>query len=211
MKTLLFSALILLQIGYASAQDALILSIDQSGGIGGLTDPYGRIPSFYRYFNYGIKIQDSYLNWHQLDFGTFTKENVGTERQYTSGDFISFSSLITDGVNSLLLLPTPLTGLTLYNFDGSGTESYWLTSESLNLLGPDLHGYTISNITFECTGWINSIPGSDPNGDGHWFETTVNSRLNFYGKPIPEPSTLTLFMFFGIVTLTLRRRTRCLR
>ncbi len=119
-------------------------------------------------------------------------------------DFNVFASLLGDGVDQDIISGAWNQNLGLLGGAG-GPESYEL-SAIVPQFGPDLFGYTIDHVTRILTISVES-PGSDPFGDGQWTDWTVTGMYEFYGTPIPEPTTLVVFLTAGTPYL-LRRATR---
>jgi len=67
---------------------------------------------------------------------------------------------------------------------------------------PDLRGYIITHI--EETVYVDQVsPGLDLNGNGIWTDWSMSGTYDFYGYPIPEPTTGLLLLAGAFV---LRRR-----
>ena len=76
--------------------------------------------------------------------------------------------------------------------EGTWTHSGWVLGAG-GKPEPDLSGFVIDHINRVVT--VNQAsPGRDPNGDGKWTDWSVDGYYEFYGHPIPEPATLTLFL-----------------
>ena len=121
-------------------------------------------------------------------------------------DFSVFTELMTDGIDQFIISGAWNERLGVLSVGGTGG----LESANLQLLvpsfGPDLTGYTVERITQVMTVDI-QIPGSDPFGDGVWTDLSMSGAYEFYGTPIPEPTTLVVLLTAGAPYL-LRRATR---
>ncbi|HRX84521.1 MAG TPA: PEP-CTERM sorting domain-containing protein [Phycisphaerae bacterium] len=72
--------------------------------------------------------------------------------------------------------------------------------------GPlDLRGYVLTHV-HETVALDTESPGMDLEGTGVWTDIFVDARYDFYGYPVPEPSTLALILG-GIVVLRYPSRT----
>lgn len=116
-------------------------------------------------------------------------------------DFTTFVARMTDGLDqSVIVGPWDSAGL---HGGGGGPESSDLVF-FVPQFGPDLLGYTIDHVTQILMVDIQS-PGTDPFGDGVWTDWSVTGRYEFYGSPVPEPSSLVLLLLGG-ATLVMRRQ-----
>jgi len=136
-----------------------------------------------------------------LEFVAPLFEDVTTPRPYPAmqvaeimfnddPEFGVFTAYLTDGVSQgLVLVQWSESGIG----SGGGGRSEQDIIFHVPRIGPDLIGYSIDRITANLI--INiQTPGSDPFGDGRWTDWSVVGAYNFYGAPIPEPTSLALIL-----------------
>jgi hypothetical protein len=107
----------------------------------------------------------------------------------------AFVTAITDGTNGYLRMQAP---------DTSG----WSTLSEQQFFGrsalaPDLAGYNITQIGFRVDNFYDFYNATDDR-----YFRRLDYTLDFYGSPVPEPSTWALLGLGGAVALLLRRRFR---
>ena len=109
--------------------------------------------------------------------------------------FAGFVTGITDGGNQYI------------RFQDGAADGYRGQSEQDFLgrssLAPDLAGYNITQIGFRVN---NFYDWYDPFEERNF--RTLNYSLDFYGAPVPEPSTCALLVLGGATALLLRRKAR---
>uniref|UniRef100_A0A7C4KHQ9 PEP-CTERM sorting domain-containing protein n=1 Tax=Anaerolinea thermolimosa TaxID=229919 RepID=A0A7C4KHQ9_9CHLR len=107
--------------------------------------------------------------------------------------FAGFVAGLTDGENGHLRFQ-----------DGSGAVQPWHEQDFLgrSALAPDLAGYNITEIAFRVNNFYDyfDVP------EDRWFRTLEYS-LDFYGAPVPEPSTYAL-LALGAAALLMWRKAR---
>lgn len=125
----------------------------------------------------------------------------------TDPDFGAIASLLTNGnTNDEVFVETRE-----FHASDSGsssgapwTEDYW--AQLPNSTGhADFSGYSIARIDMvvELVSWVS--PGRDLNRDGDWTDYVIDTRLDFYGTLIPEPTTATL-LILAVISTAKRRR-----
>ena len=108
--------------------------------------------------------------------------------------FVGFTAGLTDGTNGYVRFAESI---------GS-----WSTASEQLFLGrsaaaPDLAGYNITQIGFRVNNFYDQYFAPDDNYYRH-----LDYSLDFYGAPVPEPSTWALLGLGGTAALLLRRKAR---
>jgi hypothetical protein len=70
-------------------------------------------------------------------------------------------------------------------------EAYWA---AFNSSPADFSGFNITHIDMYVNAATFTSPGSNPNGDGNWTSFTIDRLLNIYGTPVPEPTSMAIFV-----------------
>ena len=107
--------------------------------------------------------------------------------------FSGFVAGLTDGSNDIIRLQVP--GIWYVP-----TEQRFLGRSSLS---PDLTGYNITQIGFRVNNFYDWYDSSEERN----FRT-LNYSLDFYGAPVPEPSTWALLGLGAAAGLLLRKKAR---
>ncbi len=109
--------------------------------------------------------------------------------------FGGFVAGLTDGVNNYIRFQSP------------DPSSWELGLEQLYLgrsaLAPDFAGYDITQIGFRVNSFYDYYDGMED----RYFKR-LDYSLDFYGAPVPEPSTWALLGLVGAATFLLRRKAR---
>ncbi|MCB9865848.1 MAG: PEP-CTERM sorting domain-containing protein [Phycisphaerales bacterium] len=114
---------------------------------------------------------------------------TGTASAATDPDFDDFIGLLTNE-----------TVETLWHGSWSSAGPKWGGGGTLE---PDLREFVITHI--EETIYVDQVsPGMDLNGNGIWTDWSMSGTYDFYGYPIPEPTT-GLFLLAGAFVLRRRR------
>ncbi len=108
--------------------------------------------------------------------------------------FAGFVAGLTDGANGYIRFEDESVG----GWTGASEQQFLGRSS----LAPDLAGYNITQIGFRVHTFVD---GYDPEGDDHTRLLTYS--LDFYGSPVPEPSTYAL-LALGAAALLMRRKAR---
>ena len=109
--------------------------------------------------------------------------------------FTGFVAGITDGVNNYIRFQSP--------FPSSwelGLEQPYLGRSALT---PDFAGYNITQIGFRVNSFYDDYDGTEDR-----YYKRLDYSLDFYGAPVPEPSTWALLGLGGAAALLLRRKAR---
>ncbi len=109
--------------------------------------------------------------------------------------FYGFVAALTDGADGYIRLQTQ--GAFTWNVR---SEADYLRRSSLS---PDLAGYNITQIGFRVNNFYDSYYAPDD-----IYLKTLDYSLDFYGAPVPEPSTWALLALGGAAALLLRRKAR---
>ncbi len=109
--------------------------------------------------------------------------------------FDGFVAGLTDGANDYIRFQSPYPSS--WQVD---SEQRYLGRSSLS---PDLAGYNITQIGFRVNSFYDWYDGTEDR-----YLKTLDYSLDFYGAPVPEPSTWALLGLGGAAALLLRRKTR---
>lgn len=114
-------------------------------------------------------------------------------------DFDQIATQLTNGaINDKVFVETRLIGLAASA--ASQNELFWANRPGSSAPA-DFSGYTLDRIEMavELVSWVS--PGRDSNNDGVWTDYEIDTRLDFYGTPIPEPALAAMLapLFVGLV------------
>ena len=133
----------------------------------------------------------------RIFFMTLTTNDTGrtffTDALTESG-FDGYVAGLIDGTNGFLRFQDGGSGW------GGASEQLFLGRSSLS---PDLAGYNITQIGFRVSEFYDYF---DPSEDRYF--RFLGYSLDFYGAPVPEPSTWALLGLGGAAALLLRRKAR---
>lgn len=88
-------------------------------------------------------------------------------------------------------------------------ESFWAAHPG-STAPADFSNYILERLelVIERSSW--NSPGSNPNSNGVWTDFQIDARLDFYGRPVPEPmlaaSLIPAILVFTSLTRNMRRR-----
>jgi hypothetical protein len=167
-------------------------------------DGRGQISGLFRNFQYSLTIYDQSSQAFVLDFGSFNDSEAPLQRSYMTGDFSSFAALLTNGVNNLILIPTPPTNFTIVPTNGGGIEHRWFADGNEAAIPLDLQGFTVTDIVFALDSWTFTTHPADAVYPQAWFESALQARVLFQGYAVPEPSRFMLGLI-GILGILSRR------
>lgn len=174
-----------------SRADIILGTLDFSGtGIdaagGGLGNPITR-----PVLSYGDPLNPASTGFLGNQTITFLDVANGTPKTL-SGDFSTFATLVTNGVNNPFSVGFTVDG-------GTGqtqllTEASWIPAFA-GVVDPDFQGYTITRVVVLGTSFQSGSPG---------FQIGYNFTI--FGDPIPGPATCAALAPAGLIAFRRRRR-----
>ena len=147
-----------------------------SGRYGIFTDVPVDLGDVVSYFD-----SDPFLPW------LLTNSDVGQTiyRDATDPQFAAFVANLTNGIDNTLVFNT--------SNAGSGSTESGIFGGVLGGNGVDLAGFQIDKVGLRVDSLSIVSPGSNPNGDGQWTDTSGQISFLFEGvRAVPEPSTCAL-------------------
>ena len=118
-------------------------------------------------------------------------------------DFADIATQLTNGATGdKVFIETRLIG---YGAAGASHNEFYWAARPGSSAPADFSNYTIDSIEMvvEQISWTS--PGRNTNNDGSWTDYVIDTRLDFYGTPIPEPSVAAM-LFTLAVAAPFRRR-----
>jgi hypothetical protein len=140
-------------------------------------------------------------NFQQNDDGL-----VLTANSLSDPDFDQIAALLTNGaILDKVFVETRLLGSS-GAAGASHNEFYWAARPG-STAPADFSGYVLDRIEMavELVSWTS--PGRDSNNDGLWTDYQIDTRLDFYGTPVPEPAHASALISLTVAAM-LRRQFR---
>ena len=144
-----------------------------SGGYGVSTNMSVDLGDTLSYFD-----SDPFLHW------LLTNSDVGQTiyRDDTDPQFAAFVANLTNGIDNTIVFNS--------SSGGSGSSESGIFGGVLGGNGIDLAGFQIDKVGLRVDSLSIVSPGSDPNGNGEWTNTSGQISFLFEGvRAVPEPST----------------------
>jgi hypothetical protein len=140
-------------------------------------------------------------NFQQTDDGL-----VLTADSLSDPDFDQIAAQLTNGaLLDKVFVETRLLGSS--GAAGAGHNEFYWAGRPGSTAAADFSGYVIDRIEMTCELVSWTSPGRDSNNNGIWTDYEIDTRLDFYGTPVPEPAHASALISLTVAA-ALRRKLR---